>query len=357
MGTKNNEESHKKMKDKDKNDEDKKDKEDQKMQKRIRGKEKSKLQHQQKKKKTIMKNFFLKINIFFCIKIFALAFLALTYYIFSTVIKSDTRTTYLQVESITDETEGIYKDSLDIHLKLLRKVKIIIDYVNEKEEAKKTGNPVNFPKITIPSIDEIEFPKLGNLLMPIVSSSGDEAAIASQFNELYNRDACQFLFQDHDDNYKECIIFWNGVIAKGMEQSLTQMSVSITSVIDDLKNLNNETVTREDMIKFLDEESYFYQFQIFMEYYFYLSYLKTAEMFNILRKGKIESIKNKFDILLILYLIVSILLFVLVLLFIYSIKSYFNSFLNFVAIFPLRFISEDENLFRNILKLDESLFH
>jgi hypothetical protein len=357
MGTKNNEESHKKMKDKDKNDEDKKDKEDQKMQKRIRGKEKSKLQHQQKKKKTIMKNFFLKINIFFCIKIFALAFLALTYYIFSTVIKSDTRTNYLQVESITDETEGIYKESLDIHLMLLRKVKIIIDYVNEKEEAKKTGNTVNFPKITIPSIDEIEFPKLGNLLMPIVSSSGDEAAIASQFNELYNRDACQFLFHDHKDKYEECITFWNGVIAKGMEQSLTQMSVSITSVIDDLKNLNNETVTREDMIKFLDEESYFYQFQIFMEYYFYLSYLKTAEMFNILRKGKIESIKNKFDILLILYLIVSILLFVLVLLFIYSIKSYFNSFLNFVAIFPLRFISEDENLFRNILKLDESLFH
>jgi hypothetical protein len=249
-----------------------------------------------------MKNFFLKINIFFCIKIFALAFLALTYYIFSTVIKSDTRTNYLQVESITDETEGIYKESLDIHLTLLRKVKIIIDYVNEKEEEKKTGKTVKFPKIEIPSIDKIEFPKLGNLLMPIVSSSGDEAAIASQFNELYNRDACQFLFPDHDVNYEQCLKFWNGVIAKGMEQSLTQMSVSVTSVIDDLKNLNNETVTREDMIKFLDEDSYFYQFQIFMEYYFYLSYLKTAEMFNILRKGKIESIKDKFDILLILYL-------------------------------------------------------
>ena len=150
--------------------------------------------------------------------------------------------------------------------------------------------------------------------------------------------------------------FWNGIIAKGMEQSLTQMSVSVTSILDDLKNLNNSDVNRKNLTEFLGDNSYFYQFQVFMEHYFYLSFLRTSEMFNILRKGKIENIKSKFDILLILYLIVSILLFFFVLLFIYSIKSYFNSFLNFVAIFPLRFLSEDENLFRNILKLDESLF-
>ena len=354
MGTKKDEESQKnKMKDKDKNEEDKKDKGDQKMQKRIRGKEKSKLQHQQKKKKNIMKNFFLKINIFFCIKIFALAFLALTYYIFSTVIKTDTRTDYLEIESITDQTEGIYKESLDIHLELLRIVKIIVDYVNEKE---KNGNTVKLPYIRIPNIDELEYPKLGNLLMPIVSSSGDEFSISSQFNELYNGNACQFLFGDKEDDYNDCVNFWNGIIAKGMEQSLTQMSVSVTSILDDLKNLNNSDVNRKNLTEFLGDNSYFYQFQVFMEHYFYLSFLRTSEMFNILRKGKIENIKSKFDILLILYLIVSILLFFFVLLFIYSIKSYFNSFLNFVAIFPLRFLSEDENLFRNILKLDESLF-
>ena len=93
-----------------------------------------------------------------------------------------------------------------------------------------------------------------------------------------------------------------------------------------------------------------------MEYYFYLAYLRTSEMFNILRKDIVHNIKNKFDILLILYLIVSILLLGMILLFIYSIKSYFNSFLNFVAIFPLKFLSEDENLFRQTLRLNDSLF-
>ena len=375
MGTKKDEDSQKnKMKDnKDKNEEDKKDKEDQKKQKRIRGKEKSKLQHQQKKKKNLMRNFFLRINLFFCIKIFVLAFLGLTYYIFSTVIKSNTRNDYLEKEYIADETEGIYKDSLDIHLSLVRIVKIILDFVNLEEELKNkkyliyngknySDNELNkfinesFPEINIPNIDQIKFPKLGNLLMPIVSSDNDSSSIQSQFNELYNGNACKFLFPDLNEGYESCLSFWNGIIAKGMEQSLTQMSVALTSVLDDLKNLDNKNVTKTDLMDFLKSDSYFYNYQVFVEYYFYLAYLRTSKMFNILRKEIVQGIKNKFYILLILYLIVSVFLFGLILLFIYSIRSYFNSFLNFVAIFPLKFLIEDENLFRQTLHLDDSLF-
>ena len=380
MGTKKDEDSQKnKMKDnnKEKNEEDKKDKEDQKKLKRMRGKEKSKLQHQQKKKKTIMRNFFLRINLFFCIKIFVLAFLGLTYYIFSTAIKSSTRSDYLEIEDITDNTEGIYKDSLDIHLSILRKIKNIIDYVTLEETLNKTGQVTinnkiytksdliifkeeNFPKEEIKNVDAIEFPKMGNLLMPIVSSAEEGSnSIESKFNELYNGNACKFLFPDLDksnNEYNECMQFWNGIISKGMEQSLTQMSVALTSVLDDLKNINYPNVTRKDIVNFLDSDGHFYKFQTFVEYYFYLAYLNTSEMFNILREDIVSNIKDKFDILLILYLIVSIFLFGMIFLFIYSIKSYFNSFLNFIAIFPLKFLSEDENLFRQTLRLNESLF-
>ena len=374
MGTKKEEDSQKnKIKDnKDKNEEDKKDKEEQKKQKRMRGKEKSKLQHQQKKKKTIMRNFFLRINLFFCIKIFVLAFLGLTYYIFSTAIKSSTRSDYLEKEDITDKTEGIYKESLDIHLSILRKVKTIIDYVNLKEKLNNTGFVIvndknytdlnifmedNYKEIEIPSVEEVEFPKLGNLLMPIVSLANQGSnSIESQFNELYNGNACKFLFPDSEDACNNCTLFWNGIISKGMEQSLTKMSVAMTSVLDDLKNIKNKTVSRENITEFLDSDNHFYTFQTFMEYYFYLAYLNTSKMFNILRKDIVNNIKNKFDILLILYLVVSILLFGIIFLYIYSIKSYFNSFLNFVVIFPLKFLSEDENLFRQTLRLNDSLF-
>ena len=141
-----------------------------------------------------------------------------------------------------------------------------------------------------------------------------------------------------------------------MEQSLTQMAVALTSVLDELKNLNNKSVNKTAMQNFLKSDSHFYQFQTFVEYYFYLAYLRTSEMFIILRQQIINDIKNKYYILLILYLIVTLFLFGFVMLFIYSLRSYFNSFLNFIAIFPLKFLIEDENLFRQTLRLEDNLF-
>ena len=336
---------------KDKNGGDKKDKDDQKKLKRMRGKEKSKFQHQQKKKKTSMRHFFLKINLFFCIKIFILAFLGLTYYIFSTVIKSTTRNEYLEVEEITDKTEGIYKDSLEIHLGLIRILKSITDFIDSN------GIEENFPNKEVPSIDGIYFPKFGNLLMPIVSSANEDPnSIYHQFNELYNGNACNFLFPETGKKNYECSKFWNGIITNGMEQSLTQMSVALTSVLDEIKSINKVNTTKEDIQHLFEANSYFFKFQSFVEYFFYLAYLKTSEMFNILRGDIVKGIKNKFDILLYLYLIVSIFLFSMIILFIFSIKSNFNSFFNFVAIFPLKFISEDEILYRQALRLEDNLY-
>ena len=93
-----------------------------------------------------------------------------------------------------------------------------------------------------------------------------------------------------------------------------------------------------------------------MEYYFYEAYLKTAELFNSLRADIIKDIKSKYIILLVLYLIVSILLFLLIIIFTYSIRKHFNSFLYFIAIFPLKFLAEDENLFKQTLRLNDHMF-
>ena len=373
MASKKEQESQKKnAKDKDKDD-DRKEKEDQKKMKRMRGKEKSKFQHQQKKKKYLMRNFFLRISIFFCLKIFILDFLGLTYYIFSTVIKSDTMNEYLEKEDITDRTEGIYKYSLDIHLSLMQNLTKLIDYVNLKNQLKNNGNVTvnnkiyyrndmdslideNFPDIIIQQIDEIEYPKLGNLLMPIISEAkSNDNSIQSQFNHLYNEDACTYLFLNSND-IAQCQIFWNGIISKGMEQALTQMSVSISSVLDQIKEINKKDVTTEEILNIFSEKSNFLQFHFFMEYYFYEAYLKTANLFNSLRADIIEEIESKYIILLILYLIVSILLFLLIILYIYSLRNHFNTFLYFVAIFPLKFLVEDENLFKQILLLNDHMF-
>ena len=146
------------------------------------------------------------------------------------------------------------------------------------------------------------------------------------------------------------------IISKGIEQALTQMSVSISSVLDQIKEINKKDVTTEEILNIFSEKSNFLQFHFFMEYYFYEAYLKTANLFNSLRADIIEEIESKYIILLILYLIVSILLFLLIILYIYSLRNYFNTFLYFVAIFPLKFLVEDENLFKQILLLNDHMF-
>ena len=220
----------------------------------------------------------------------------------------------------------------------------------------------NFPNIMIPKVDEIDYPKLENLLMPIISEASDKnpQSIPSQFNQLYNGDACVYLFKDVE-NMVDAIIgacreFWNGIIAKGLEQALTQMSVSISSVLDEIKSINRKDVTKDDIKAMLKSGSYFINFLIFMDYYFYEAFLSTTSLFDSLRAELVKNIKKKFIILLVLYLIVSVLIFVLIMLFIYSLRNYFNSFLYFIAIFPLKFLVEEENLFRHILKLNDNLF-
>ena len=324
-----------------------------------------------------MRNFFLKVNLFFCLKIFLLTFLGLTYYIFSTFIKTNTRNDYLVKEDIADKTEGIYKYSLDTFLTLIENLTQIIDFMVLKTDLITNGEvkvndkvytdlniftDENFPNVTIPKIDGIEYPKLGNLLMPIISEAADsdENSIQSQFNQLYNGDACYYLFKDSEDMVEliilTCQLFWNGIIAKGMEQALTQMSVSISSVLDEVRSVNRKDVTKDEIKGILKSDSYFINFLIFMDYYFYEAYLSTSSLFNSLRTEIVKNIKKKFIILLVLYLIVSVFLFVLIMLYIYSLRNYFNSFLYFIAIFPLKFLAEEENLFRQILKLDDNLF-
>ena len=357
------------------NEDTKKEKEEQKKSKRMKGKEKSKLLHQQKKKKLMMRKFFLKMDIFQCIKILIIVIIGLSYYIFSSVIESSVKNDYLEKDYISDRTEGIFKYSLDIHISLLENLRYLIEFVdsenilnnngiievNNKTYTKSDINSFideNFPNITLQNINEIEYPHLGDLLMPIISKAlgDDDESTESQLNQLYNGDACEYLFKNNIKAIENCKSFWNGIMSKGMEQALTQMSVSISSVLDELKDVNKKSVTKEEILKLFKPDSNFFQFHFFMEYYFYEAYLRTSELFSVLRKDIVSTIEIKFNSLLIVFLIINIVLFFFIILYIYSIRNYFNSFLYFIAIFPLKFLAEEENLFRQILKLNDNMF-
>jgi hypothetical protein len=236
-------------------------------------------------------------------------------------------------------------------------------------------------KMTIPSNEELTTPKLGSLLMPLVSGV-DESSTQTEIklNNLYNNDSCAILVgKENTQAYEYCSNFWSNILGKGMEQGITQLGLSVASVTDELNSLNdlsdvlnkndnnenndnanNTNATVDNPLTFdnltKQSESAFFQFSIFVEYYLFESYLQTYQIFNILRDVKLENIKNSFNIILYIYLVGSILLLIILFYFVYESKYLLNSFLNFVGIFPVKYLMEDNALYHETLNLEQDVF-
>jgi hypothetical protein len=233
-------------------------------------------------------------------------------------------------------------------------------------------------QMKIPSNEELTTPKLGSLLMPLVSAVDDSSTDTEiKLNNLYNNDSCAILVgKENVQPYTYCSNFWSNILGKGMEQGITQLGLSVASVTDELNSLNdltdvlnknddnngndNKTSTVENPKTFdnltKDENSAFFQFSIFVEYYLFESYLQTYKIFNVLRDVKLEKIKNSFNIILYCYLVGSIILLFILLYFVYESKYLLNSFLNFVGIFPVKYLMEDNNLYHETLNLEQDVF-
>ena len=233
-------------------------------------------------------------------------------------------------------------------------------------------------QMDIPTNEELTSPKLGSLLMPLVSAV-DESSTETEIklNYLYNNDSCIILVgKENVEAYTYCSNFWSNILGKGMEQGITQLGLSVASVTDELNSLNdlsnvlqnkgnntntsntNSTTdnpkTFDDLTK--ESDSAFFQFSIFVEYYLFESYLQTYKIFDVLRDVKLENIKNSFNIILYIYLVGNILLLIILLYFVYESKYLLNSFLNFVGIFPVKYIMEDNVLYHDTLNLEQDVF-
>ncbi len=363
---------------KDKNSKKKKDeKDDGRDRKKLRkkgGSKANKIQQQRNKKKKTMAKFFFIWNLLFTLKVMGILIISITYYLVVMLIEAKEKNAYLSFDTTTNSIEGIYKTSFDIFLLLKTKLEPFEELLNEKNIAIEylNSNPdsyyvignynctnvecvQNIPNytLTIPSNSDITTPKLGNLLMPLVNDLNGASKSTTELNNLYNSDACLVLFDEKSDDYSSCSLFWSSILVKGMEQSITQMSVVINTVIDELNSLKDGTKFFEDII---DTSSSFSQYELFVEYYLFKSYMKTVDIFHDFRIMKLNNTKKIFSGILYGYIIGAIVLFFILLYFVYSSKYVFNSFLNFIGILPVKYLIEDDALYKDILKLEQHIF-
>ena len=369
----------KKDDDDDKDKKNKKNRKDDKSDKKIRGKKggkQNKLQQARNKKKKIMSKYFFRWNLFYILKVMAIIVVSMSYYLVFMLIESKKKKDYLSFDSSTNQVEGIYKSSFDIFLslktqldpyeELLSKIKNALEFLrNDSNKGESitingiecdTEECVNATvkfEMTVPSAADITTPKLGNLLMPLVNDMKSISDSATDLNNLYNSDACAVLFKDDENAYGNCSTFWQSILLKGMEQSITQMSVILNTVIDELNSLNNNEKTFESLI---DNSSAFSQYELFIEFYLFKAYMKTVEIFKSFRETNLKTMKKTFKMICFIYVIGSFLLFFIMLYFVYSSRTVFNSFLNFIGIIPVKYLMEDETLYKDALKLESSIF-
>ena len=312
------------------------------------GNKQNKIQQQKKKKLNLMTKFFSTTNIFFIVKIIIVILVSLSYYLLVTLMKIKHKKDYLFFDTINSSIYGVYKDSFDIFVYLKRELDIYERYLLNCNTLGKI-----IYNMKIPNIKEIETPKLGNLIMKITSDSSFDKDTMDAFTLLYSKDACEALIIS-DSEMDNCKKFWSGVLLKGMEQAITQMGVVIGTVLDELSSLNDLNNTK--MLYNLLEQSSFIIYEQFIEYYLLKSYNQTTYIFRDLRIQTINSIIRVMRYILWIYSFISICLFVLLTIFIYNSKQTLNSFLNFIGILPSQYLSEDENLFNEIIKFGNNYF-
>ena len=307
---------------------------------------KNKIQQHRRNKLKMMTTFFRVNTLFFQFKIILILSSSLTYYILSIFIKSSKKNSIINFFELNESLNFVFKNSYDIFISLERKLDI---YERSLINCTTIGN---FTEMVFPKIGEIDTPKFGNLIMEIIGNSDLKKETINNFSKVFQDNACEILIQ-YSNEMEYCKNFWSGVLVKGLEQAIIQMDIIIGTVIDELKSLNDKN--NITLLNLTSESSYIEYVQ-FNAFYLYRAYLNKYEIFDEFNNQKLDAIIKGLKILFLFYIIISFFLFILLIYFVYSYNSLFNSFLNFVGIFPTRYIVEDELFYNEIIKFGEKYF-
>jgi hypothetical protein len=334
--------------------------------------------HQQKKEKIhIMGTYFLLHNILNAIKLVLILSILTIFYIIMDTIYKKRKKDFILLDNIMSEIYGIFNESCIKYSLMKNQTSHYLEYNIMKEKYIKellndyisniTINSITYTKndidllnetkyeLIIPTLEEISIPKIGNILTSFFSKNenGKSNNPYSQLYRIYYGDLCQFLYIDDEILYNNCINFWSAILKRGLEQTITQFSIELNSLLDEFISINKGEKTLNDINDYTGTLG---QIEIFINYFFLNSFVKTRELFKKIMKEKLNDFYLLLNIMFILIIICIPIIFFFIIIFIYSIKNNLTCFLNFVGILPIQYLSEDENFYRDILKLEGEIF-
>ena len=297
----------------------------------------NKLYQKRLEKKKVMSKYFYRINFLFLIRISIILVISIIYFIVSLLVTSKMKSNYYKFDSVIEEIDKVYYDSYNIFLTIKKSIEI---FVNAND---------NLDAINLPIESDFTKPKFGNVLMNIINNDRYTNITLERFSKLYNGNSCDIFIQDESTDSIGCSSIFSSILCKGIEQSIVQMGIVITSCLDELSGVKNIKSLQENLHRSTSYQDY----ETFMGKFLLKAFMETNDIFEVFREDEKKHIFKIINILLIAFMCVYLILLIIFIYFIYDFVSLFNSFLNFIGILPSKFICDDDALYQNILLLQE----
>ena len=336
----------------------------------------SKLNIQKQEKIKIMKNYFFIENTMFLFKICILPIIVLSYYIIIYLFFDYKKKDFLKFDDFVSSILEIYLTTLSSFLKIKNQTINFTNFILEKNkqlislntyyESVTFNNEIftqeNYTLLEnakyyfeIPKEEELTIKKLNNLIVSYSSKTDlTKNNSKSILVKLYNGNACDILFHlfyKNETKYDICLKFWSSFLIQGIDQSLTQLEIAINHIIDLFKEINNSSEVLSNLKKIENTYSYCDDFIL---NYLYFSFRET--FFILLDFEKEKKNNSTFKIIEFIFFFGCALLFFSFFIFIYYFYIKFKYFMNFILIFPLEYLMEEENLYKEIIKLHKILY-
>ena len=313
---------------------------------KINGKQNvSKIQKQKKKKIKIMTNYFIKNNFLFGFKVILMLIISLLYYIISILIELSKKEELLSFDKINDNMIGILKTTYDEFILIKREVqKFEENLINYQ-----ITNDTNLNKMEIKTISEIKIPSFGNDIMRITSDFGFGGQTLENFSTLFIDNITKSL----EEVYPDRLSYYKDILINGMEQTLINMGSLFGVVVDEINHINQHP---KEFKEKLIMESRYRNIELFLAEYYQKAIFIAEDLFNSLRTQKLKSIIKTIKIVSYVYIIITLIISILLVFIIFNLKDVFYSFIFFISILPFKYLTEDRDLYDEIIKLGDDYF-
>jgi hypothetical protein len=324
---------------------------------------------QREEKKKIMSKYFLNQSIFSGYKIGFVFILAMSYYILIYFLYKNQKDKYILYDDIeTDLVSTVLNTFLD-YAKIKHEICDYINYLNEYNNCliNLSNNTISTCTIsykefninnisqskflfTILSYDDLFSKEMGNLILNFVSKQikGD---YRTKISNIHTGDMCLELNNFIYINYTLCSNYWDSILLQGLSQTIIYSNSILKSIIQEFNNFNKEQNFTK-LNYFIDK---FYSIEIYMINYFFPATKYEIILFDKLKKKKIKNMFKIFNVILYCSALEIIILYYILILSIFQMKKT-DSLMNFVVIFPLKYINEKTDFYNEVLELDGRYF-